>query len=146
MSEQQFLRMHPGHKGEAIEWNGLTLRNIPVAEATILIKLPAEFRLDGEPWLSITDQDDRANQRLQDVYRAHLVFNSQTNIIFLRLPYPPLGLIYKINWQLRDEPPPVQAGCKVLMERRKRSPPDSFNWQKCLERMSFKGYYPLSRK
>ena len=106
MSEQQFLRMHPGHKGEAIEWNGLTLRNIPVAEATILIKLPAEFRLDGEPWLSITDQDDRANQRLQDVYRAHLVFNSQTNIIFLRLPYPPLGLIYKINWQLRDEPPP----------------------------------------
>jgi hypothetical protein len=106
MSEQQFRRMQRGQVGPPVEWTVLNLSLVPVREATVLIKLPAGFEIDGEPALSIIDSNDRQVHRLEEGYRDNLVFNPYTNVIFLRLPYAPLGLRYRVSWRLRDEPPP----------------------------------------
>jgi len=106
MSAQQYRAMYTGYTGEPVEFSWLDLR-FPTAEATIFVKLPERFVIEGEPWLSITRPDGSPEQRLEDSYRSHLVFFKQSNVIFARLPFAPLGLKYSVQWRLSNSPPPA---------------------------------------
>jgi hypothetical protein len=59
--------------------------------------------------------DGSQEQRLTEGYKDNLVFNRQANIIFWRLPYAPLGYYYRVQWQLRDRPPPAGRGTQRLV-------------------------------
>jgi hypothetical protein len=111
MSAQQFHNMYPAHTGEAVEFASLHLEllNIPTADATMLVKLPEGFIIQGDPWLSITRADGSREHRLEDSYRSHLVFLKQSNVVFVRLPFAPLGPRYRLMWKLTNQPPPAGA-------------------------------------
>src|SRR5205807_380160 len=104
-SAQQFEEMYPDVKGKPIEWVDLTLRYIPVAEVNFEIRLPSGFMLADTPRLSVLNPDGSYENRLIDIYRSTLAFSRESNTIFVRLAYPPLGLTYRIEWALKDEPP-----------------------------------------
>jgi len=69
MSAQQYHNMYPNKTGEPIEYTQLDLAmlGIPTAEATMLVKLPEDFFVQGEPWLSATRADGSPEHRLERI-------------------------------------------------------------------------------
>ncbi len=109
MSAQQARNMYPEMTGEPVEFAELGLARLPIptAEATMLVKLPEGFVVQGDPWLSVTHQDGSPEHRLEESYRTHLLFHKHSNVIFVRLPFAPLGPTYRLMWKLCDAPPPA---------------------------------------
>jgi hypothetical protein len=113
MSRQQYYEMYDGDN-VPIESAVVTLRSCPYAELVMIVNFPPEFKLAGQPELLITEASSgRPASAVADRLRENLFYNHQINVLFLRIPHPPLGLRYEVRWRLADEP--LLAGNAALI-------------------------------
>jgi hypothetical protein len=105
MSAEQFRFMYTKDTGTPLEFVQLTLTHIPVREANIHVDLPSGFAIEGEPVLQVLDESGNRDTRLEERYGKTLDFQSKTNMVSVRIPFPPLGFSYRVQWKLRDVPP-----------------------------------------
>lgn len=94
-----------------VEWLGIKLQVIPSRDLLLVVHLPPECEVDGDPELVVEDARERA--RVQQL-NADLLHDREAGFIIARVPYPILGVEYRIQWRLAEagspEVPPLVAG------------------------------------
>jgi 3',5'-cyclic AMP phosphodiesterase CpdA len=109
MSAQQFGLLHPKQNTELpIEFVEIDQQRAPVGELVLRVRLPEKFKVKHEPSLVIL-RGDSVEQDMQDEYTdtKYFSFDAPSNTATARIPFAPLGLKYRIEWELVDEPPPA---------------------------------------
>jgi len=103
MSGQQHTQMY----GEPppTEHLELALQPIPTQVLDFVVKLPAGFRISGEPRFFI-EKDGRREPVLEQKLKGNLRYYPHLNVIVSTIPYPPLDLTYKLQWKLTEDAPP----------------------------------------
>jgi 3',5'-cyclic AMP phosphodiesterase CpdA len=102
MSSQQHYEMYG--VGAPTESAQVTLTGCPYAELVMIVNFPRNFVLEGDPELLVTDVASRryASEVAHRLHH-HLFYSKQINVLFLRIPHPPLGLTYKVRWRLASD-------------------------------------------
>src|SRR5579875_195941 len=104
MSQEQYREMY-GDAGAPIESAMVTLQHCPYAELVVIVNFPQGFVIDGQPELLITHAvSGQPASAVADRLRQNLFYSREINVLFLRIPHPPLGLRYQVRWRLAPEP------------------------------------------
>src|SRR5581483_5197220 len=104
MSCEQYYQMYGGAEVPT-ESAMVTLMNCPYAELVMIVNFPPSFTMDGEPELLIIDvRSGQPAAAVADRLRRNLFYSREINVLFLRIPHPPLGLRYQVRWRLAPEP------------------------------------------
>jgi hypothetical protein len=118
MSQQQYLEMYEPRRGEPTEWCRATVKNVPAAELVMIVKLPIGFVLQaGAARLFVGRLDGELEPDLQHEFESGLRYDPELNLITLRVPYPPLGMNYRLEWALPLTPPPSSMPAEHLRGR-----------------------------
>jgi len=110
VSREQFREMYPDQPPQ--EWQEILLQAIPARDLVLVVDLPRECRIEGEPELVI--QDPREQARVADL-NAAMLHDQEAGLIIARVPYPILGVNYKVQWLLA-EATPVQVSDRFTGE------------------------------
>ncbi len=104
MSREQYYEMYGG-KAAPTESAIVTLQHCPYAELVMIVNFPPGFTIEGQPELLITEvPSGHPAPSVTDRLRENLFYSREINVLFLRIPHPPLGLRYEVRWRLAPEP------------------------------------------
>ncbi len=113
MSQQQYLQMYEPRRGEPTEWCRATVKNVPAAELVMIVKLPTGFAIPARAArLFVGRLDGELEPDLQREFEGGLRY-----LITVRVPYPPLGMHYRLEWPLPPKPPPSSMPAEHLRGR-----------------------------
>ncbi len=104
MSERQFREMYPPSKDQPTESCYAKVSNVPTAELVIIVRLPEGFKIkvNGKPGLSVFRLDDSADIELQKALQGNLRYDPILNLITMRVSFPPLDRVYRLEWPLPE--------------------------------------------
>ena len=103
MTRQQHFEMY-GEKPERTEYVEVALRQCPTKELNIIVTFPPDFKMGGAPQLLLERAGNRVSE-LEEKYKDTVRYYPDLRAIISRIPLPPLGLTYKIEWHLTEVPP-----------------------------------------
>lgn len=98
VSTNQCKEMYPPAT-PALEWLGIRLQTIPARDLVLVVHLPRECQISGEPEL-VTD-DPREQARVRDL-STEMLYDREAGLIVARISYPVLSVEYRIQWLLAE--------------------------------------------
>jgi hypothetical protein len=113
MSKQQFYEMYREEGVDATEWCEETVKNVPIGELAMIVRLPLGFVMQ-DPKLFVSGLDREAQPDLQKAFEANLRYDPELNLITLYIQDPPQNMRYRLQWSLPDSPPPSSLPTRSL--------------------------------
>ncbi len=100
MSAEQYRLMYKSTEASPVESTIFKLRHVPAAELLLTIEFPDGFMPDGTPALGVL-KGKNPEFELTHEYQSGLAYDRRHNLVFARIPYPPLDFDYLLEWRLR---------------------------------------------
>jgi uncharacterized protein len=108
LSKKQYCEMGSPNGAEPKECCRFVIRNVPTVVLLMVVRLPSNFKMQGKPSLFVGlareegKSDGDAEPDLQREFERYFWYDQNLNVLSVQIPYPPLNVVYRLEWEIPD--------------------------------------------